>query len=155
MDTLLPRTAHVPNHSVNNNGITGEGAEQLAKVVLEHGSLVDFGGIPLSSLREDSISELDLQRKGVGVPGALVLSKLLPTATKLSSLKCDSEARIPTSPNRTTVSIFETVHLVSSLGQLILLPFAALPTTTSAKTTQWKGCSPSARCSRPTTPLRS
>ena len=114
MDTLLPRTAHVPNHSVNQNFITGDGAEHLAKVVLEHGSLVDFGGIPLSSLREDSISELNLHEKGVGVPGALVLSKLLPTATKLSSLKCDSEARICTSPNRTTVSIFETVHLVSS-----------------------------------------
>ena len=56
-------------------------------MVLEHTSLTDFCGIPLSSLRENSISELDLNGKGVGVPGALILSKLLPAATALKSLK--------------------------------------------------------------------
>ena len=50
-------------------------------------SLTDFGGIPLSSLHENSISELDLKEKGVGVPGAIILSKLLPTADALKSLK--------------------------------------------------------------------
>ena len=74
--------------SVAGNNITGEGAESLAKVVLEHTSLTDFCGIPLSSLRQNSITELDLAGKGIGVPGAIVLSSLLPAATALSSLKC-------------------------------------------------------------------
>ena len=75
-------------HSVGFNSITGDGAEQLAKVVLEHASLTDFCSIPLVSLRENSITELDLSGfKGVGVPGAIVLSNLMPTATALKSLK--------------------------------------------------------------------
>ena len=73
--------------SVNQNGITGEAAEQLAKTVLEHKSLVNFGGIPIDSLRNNSIDALDLESEGVGVPGALVLASLLPSATALKSCK--------------------------------------------------------------------
>eukprot|EP00964_Phaeocystis_antarctica_P012337 scaffold6811_cov55-Phaeocystis_antarctica.AAC.3 len=50
--------------------------------------MTEFCGIPLASLRDNSITELDLRRKGVGVPGAIVLSKLLPSAAALKSLKC-------------------------------------------------------------------
>ena len=32
-------------------------------MVLEHGSLTDFGGIPMSALRENSLTELDLQHE--------------------------------------------------------------------------------------------
>ena len=74
-------------YSVGYNDITRDGAEQLAKVVLEHTSLTDFCSIPLVSLRENSITELDLNSKGVGVPGAIVLSSLMPTATALKSLE--------------------------------------------------------------------
>ena len=74
--------------SVAKNNITGEGAESLAKVVLEHMSLTDFCGIPLSLLRQNSMTDLDLSDKGVGVLVAIVLSSLLPAATALSSLKC-------------------------------------------------------------------
>ena len=70
------------------NDITGKAADNLAKVVLEHAIMTNFCDIPLVSLRENSITELDLERKGVGVPGAIVLSKLLPAATALTSLKC-------------------------------------------------------------------
>ena len=73
--------------SVNQNGITGEAAEQLAKAVLEHKSLVNFGGIPIDSLRNNSMDALDLEGKGIGVPGALVLGSLLPSATALRSCK--------------------------------------------------------------------
>ena len=73
--------------SVNQNDITGEAAEQLAKTVLEHKSLVNFGGIPIDSLRNNSMDALDLEGKGVGVPGALVLASLLPSATALKSCK--------------------------------------------------------------------
>ena len=74
-------------HSVGDNNITGDAAENLAMAVLEHASMTDFCGIPLVSLRKNSITELDLEDKGVGVPGAIVLSKLLPSAAALTSLK--------------------------------------------------------------------
>ena len=76
------------HRSLCRNGITGEGAEQLAKAVLEHPTLTDFCNIPLASLRSNSVTELDLKGKGVGVPGAIVLAALLPSATALASLKC-------------------------------------------------------------------
>ena len=75
-------------HSVSFNDISGDAANHLAKVVLEHASMTDFCGIPLASLRENSITELDLKRKGFGEPGAIVLSKLLPSAAAVKSLKC-------------------------------------------------------------------
>ena len=74
--------------SVANNDITGDAADHLANVVLEHAIMTDFCGIPLASLRENSITELNLEDKGVGEPGAIVLSKLLPSAVALTSLKC-------------------------------------------------------------------
>ena len=75
-------------HSVGFNNITGDAAENLATAVLEHASMTDFCGIPLASLRENSITELNLEGKGVGEPGAIVLSKLLPSAAALTSLEC-------------------------------------------------------------------
>merc|ERR1719409_1251862 len=70
--------------------ITGDAADHLAKVVLEHAIMTDFCGIPLVSLRENSITELDLENEGVGVPGAIVLSKLLPSAAALTSLNLNA-----------------------------------------------------------------
>ena len=58
--------------------------------VLKHASMTDFCGIPLASLRENIITELNLGGKGVGVPEAIVLSKLLPSAAALASLMCAS-----------------------------------------------------------------
>jgi hypothetical protein len=57
-------------------------------VVLEHAAMTKFCGIPLASLRENSITELNLKHEGIGVLGAIVLSKLLPSAAALKSLKC-------------------------------------------------------------------
>ena len=74
--------------SVCNNFITGKGAERLAKAALEHPELTSFCEIPLASLRENSLEELDLNGKRVGVPGAIVLSSLLPSAGALRTLKC-------------------------------------------------------------------
>ena len=56
--------------------------------------MTDFCGIPLASLRENSITELDLPGKGIGVPGAIVLSKLLPSAAALTSLKCACRPKV-------------------------------------------------------------
>ena len=74
--------------SVDVSDVTGEAADTLAKVVLEHALMSDFCGIPLASLRENSITELNLDNKGIGVPGSIVLSKLLPSAAALTSLRC-------------------------------------------------------------------
>ena len=82
-------------HSVGFNDITGDAASHLAKVVLDHAAMTEFCGIPLASLRENSITELNLRGGGVGVPGAIVLSKLLPSAAALTSLKC-----APAAPKR-------------------------------------------------------
>ena len=76
--------------SVANNDIAGEGADVLANAVLEHASMTDFCGIPLASLRDNSVTELNLEGKGVGIPGSIILSKLIPSATALTSLKCAS-----------------------------------------------------------------
>ena len=70
--------------------------------------MADFCGIPLVSLRENSITELDLDRKearlgyhvpgtrlgyNVGMAGAIVLSKLLPSAAALKSLMCTCHSK--------------------------------------------------------------
>ena len=95
-DVSCPFPCRVPLcHSVCSNNITGDAANHLATVVLEHAAMTDFCGIPLASLRENSITELDLQYAGVGVPGVIVLSKLLPSAAALTSLKC-----APAAPKR-------------------------------------------------------
>ena len=80
------------NTGILARSITGI-ADHLATVVLEHATMTNFCGIPFDSLRENSITELDLGDKGVGLPGAIVLSKLLPSAAALTSLKCAYAAR--------------------------------------------------------------
>ena len=81
-------------HSVGNDDITGDAANHLATVVLEHAAMTEFCGIPLASLRENNITELNLRGEGVGVPGAIVLSKLLPSAAALTSLKCACHSKV-------------------------------------------------------------
>ena len=56
--------------------------------MLEHATLTIFCNIPLTSLRENSIEELDLEGKVIGVAGAIVLSKLLISNSSLKSAKC-------------------------------------------------------------------
>jgi hypothetical protein len=109
-------------HSVGNNNITGDAANHLATVVLEHAIMTDFCGIPLASLRENSITKLDLEFKGVGVPGAIVLSKLLPSAAAaLTSLKCAPARVFP--------------FLPVPLDTVVLSPFPLRPSPAVSTTT--------------------
>ena len=62
-------------------------SKKLAEVVLDHSSLTDFGGIPMAALRENSVEKLDLDQKGIEVPGAFVLAGLIPAATALQSCR--------------------------------------------------------------------
>ena len=57
--------------------ISGEGAQQLAAAVLAKPTLDVFSGIPLKELRANSLTTLDLNSKGLGVPEATVLADLL------------------------------------------------------------------------------
>jgi Ran GTPase-activating protein (RanGAP) involved in mRNA processing and transport len=68
------------------NDITGNVAQELATVVLSKPTLEIFCNIPIKKLRADSLSELDLSGKGVGVTGALVLANLLPVTGALTTL---------------------------------------------------------------------
>lgn len=72
-------------------------AFHLADAVLAHPNMTVFCGIPLDSLRSDSIKELATSYKAscpgytpgsykAGIPGAIVLGKLLPCAKALTSL---------------------------------------------------------------------
>ena len=61
----------------------GDAANDLATVVLEHATMTYFCGIDLINLRKNRYRELNLKEKGLGVPGAIVLSKLLPSMTAL------------------------------------------------------------------------
>jgi hypothetical protein len=74
--------------SVKKNRITGEAAEKLAKVVLDMPSMHDFGGIPITALRNNKVIDLDLSIKDLGPPEGMVLGGLLPGASSLATLKC-------------------------------------------------------------------
>ena len=49
--------------------------------------MVDFGGILIKPLRDNSVTDLDLSDKGLGIPEVLVLSHLLSGASSLVTLK--------------------------------------------------------------------
>ena len=71
------------------NNITGDSAQQLATVVLDKLNLEIFCSIPLKELRADSLSELSLRLKHVGVPGALVLAHFICVSKSLTSINLE------------------------------------------------------------------
>ena len=75
------------------NGIDGEGAEQLAAAVLGSFSMVTFGEVPMKELRADTLTTLDLSRKDLGPTEAIVLAGLLSTPQlRWSSLSLPSRS---------------------------------------------------------------
>ncbi|KAK3254364.1 hypothetical protein CYMTET_36420 [Cymbomonas tetramitiformis] len=88
---LTPNDKGVFNGSLNtldicDNGITGEAARQLAEVVLAHPSMKVFNKIQMQDLKDDKVTELDVSGKNIGVPGALVLGRLLVSNGSLDTL---------------------------------------------------------------------
>jgi len=71
---------------VRHNSISGEGASQLAKVVVDNPKIQMFNKIPIKKMRDDSFTELDLNRHGIGVEGGMVVAGLLPVMGDLTSL---------------------------------------------------------------------
>ncbi|EOD26576.1 hypothetical protein EMIHUDRAFT_64618 [Emiliania huxleyi CCMP1516] len=68
------------------NKISGDAAQQLATAVLASPSLEIFGLVPLKELRANTLDKLDLSGKGLGVPEALVLAKLVEGSEVLKSV---------------------------------------------------------------------
>ena len=48
-----------------------------------------FNDIPIKELRANSLTELDLYKKGIGVDGARVLAGLVPVSASLTSLNIE------------------------------------------------------------------
>ena len=83
----LKVTGSVTSLSTAYNTISGNGARQLASAVLAKPTLENFSGIPLKELRTDSLTTLDLSRKGLGMPEAMVLAGLLPVVGSVTSVR--------------------------------------------------------------------
>ena len=71
---------------VRSNNIAGDGAEQLSAAVLGNLKIEMFNEIPIKEMRANSITELDLKGKGVGVEGVMVVAGLIPVMGGLTSL---------------------------------------------------------------------
>ena len=84
---MVAVTGSLTSVDVGWNRITGNVAQELATVVLSKPTLEIFCNIPIKKLRADSLSELDLSGKGVGLPGALVLANLLPVIGSLTKIE--------------------------------------------------------------------
>ena len=99
------------------NNVTGKGGQQLAEAVLSNQTLKMFCHIPLKELRADELTTLDLELRGIGVPGALVLAELLQTVsgslTNLNLGGCDIGAE-------GGVAIAEVLRVNGSLRYLFL-----------------------------------
>ena len=82
----ISASALLTSIDVSHNNIDGDAAQQLATVVLEKLSLENFCSIPLRKLRTDTVTELDLSRKGVGVSESLVLAHFLRVNASLTNI---------------------------------------------------------------------
>ena len=71
---------------VRRNEISGDAAQPLATAVLASPSLEIFGSVPLKELRANTLDQLVLRLKSLGVPEALVLAKLVEGSRVLTSL---------------------------------------------------------------------
>jgi hypothetical protein len=72
---------------VRQNSIAGDGAVQLAVAVLGNLNINFFNEIPIKEMRANSLTELDLKGKDVGVEGGMVVAGLIPVMGALTSLE--------------------------------------------------------------------
>ena len=72
---------------VRKNEIGPQVASQLSAAVLGNTKIEVFNGIPIKEMRADSLTELDLNGKGIGVEGGMVVASLLPAMAPLTSVR--------------------------------------------------------------------
>ena len=78
---------------VRNNDISGDGASQLSSAVLANNKIEKFNEIPIKEMRADSLTELNLNSKSIGVEGGMIVAGLMPLMGSLTS--CDMCANAP------------------------------------------------------------
>ena len=69
---------------VRNNSFTGNAASQLSAAVVGNLNIEMFIEIPIKDMRADSIIELDLEEKKIGVEGIMVVAGLIPLMSSLT-----------------------------------------------------------------------
>ena len=83
-------TGSLTSLDVRSNDIVGDGAAKLSAAVFGNLKIQMFNKIPIKEMRANSITELDLKGKGIGVEGGLVVAGLLPVMGSLTSLNLSS-----------------------------------------------------------------
>ena len=68
------------------NTFAGDGASQLSAAVLGNTKIEVFNDIPIKEMRADSFTELNLERKLIGVEGGMVVASLLPVMPSLTKI---------------------------------------------------------------------
>ena len=71
---------------IRSNDIMGDGAAKLSAAVLGNLKIEMFNEIPIKEMRANSITELDLKGKGIGVEGGLVVAGLIPVMGSTTNL---------------------------------------------------------------------
>lgn len=77
---------------VRRNNISGEGASQISAAVLANTKIEKFNQIPIKEMRADSLTELNLFRKGIGIEGSMVVAGLMPFMGSLTKLNARRNA---------------------------------------------------------------
>ena len=80
-------TGGLTSIDVRQNNIAGNGAVQLAAAVLGNLKIEIFNEIPIKEMRANSLTELDLNGKYVGVEAGMVVAGLIPVMGALTSLE--------------------------------------------------------------------
>jgi hypothetical protein len=83
---LIPAMGALTRIDVRGNYIAGDGAAQLAAAVLGNLKIEMFNEIPIKEMRANSLTELDLNGKGVGVEGGMVVVGLIPVMGAMTSI---------------------------------------------------------------------
>ena len=71
---------------VRYNDIAGDGAAQLSAAVLCNLKIEIFNEIPIKEMRVNSLTELDLKYKNIGVEGCMVVAGLIPGMGSLTEV---------------------------------------------------------------------
>ena len=69
------------------NDISGDSASQLSSAVLGNTKIEVFNEVPIKEMRADSFTELNLERKYIGVEVGMVVAGLLPVMASLTEVR--------------------------------------------------------------------
>ena len=83
---LMPVMGSLTEVDVRYNNISGNAASQLSAVVLANTKIEKFNEIPIKEMRADSLTELNLSLKGIGIEGSMVVAGLMPLMASLTSV---------------------------------------------------------------------